>query len=168
MFSYVFIFITSFKNYLLYIPFREFAVQLISNISLDHVDVNGQLSAVEGGTFRVRCEATTTESVSDEVKYKWTLNDTEITSPRFRIISTGNYSELSVRNTTQRDRGKTERWCINNFSGFIPFPFILYVVFRTKIKMMKVTQKLSNIRLEKIQKTKKFTKIYLIKNLSML
>ncbi|XP_076116220.1 adhesion G protein-coupled receptor L3-like isoform X2 [Mytilus galloprovincialis] len=105
MFSYVFIFITSFKNYLLYIPFREFAVQLISNISLDHVDVNGQLSAVEGGTFRVRCEATTTESVSDEVKYKWTLNDTEITSPRFRIISTGNYSELSVRNTTQRDRG---------------------------------------------------------------
>lgn len=95
------------------IIFREFAVQLISDISLD---VNGQLSAIEGGTFRVRCEATT-ESVSDEVVYKWTLNDTEIIplpSSRFQIDSTANFSELSFRNTNQRDRGNLT--CIANVS----------------------------------------------------
>ncbi|XP_071130286.1 adhesion G protein-coupled receptor E3-like isoform X1 [Mytilus edulis] len=78
-------------------------IQLISNISLD---VDGQLSAVEGGTFRVRCEATTASD--DTVEYKWTLNDTEIkqvSTSRFQIETTKNYSELSVINTNQRDRG---------------------------------------------------------------
>ncbi|CAC5419590.1 unnamed protein product [Mytilus coruscus] len=86
-------------------------VQLISNISLN---VTRQLSAIEGGTFTVKCVANT-KSDTDEVVYKWTLNDTEIIpspSSRFQIDTTANFSELSVRNTNQRDTGNLK--CIAN------------------------------------------------------
>lgn len=78
---------------------------MISNIS---VDTNGKLSAIEGNRFTVRCVANT-KSDMDELVYKWTLNNAEIIplpSSRFQIVSYTNFSELSVRNTNQRDTGK--------------------------------------------------------------
>lgn len=99
-----------------HIIFRYFLVQLISNIS---IDVNAKLSLIEGNTFTVRCVANT-KSDTDEVVYKWTLNDAEIiplSSSRFQINSNTNFSELSVGNTNQRDTGeRTMVFIILNYS----------------------------------------------------